>query len=175
MISMPDCAGRRVLAALVITVLVGCGGDDSSTPAEDSGPDSVVKDSSTGDTSIVDASKDSNVADTSVADGSVSDASDAAIADASDADPPNDGGAPDASIVCSPGNGFGYASVDGGCGTGEQYACNADKYELLCECPAASCTCTKNGAKVGSVAFAGCPGCKMPNFATVASGCGVPY
>ncbi len=169
MISMPRCAVRRVFAALVIMVLVGCGGDDLTTPAEDSGIDAVVKDSTTGDTSMIDAAKDSAVADTSV-----SDASDASVADASDASP-LDGGALDASVVCGNSQGFGYASQDGGCGTGEQYVCNADKYEILCECPAATCTCKKNGAGVGSVAFAGCPGCKQPNYATVAMGCGVPH
>lgn len=145
---------------------------------DDSGADTSMKDASSGDSSIVDAAKDTSVVDTSVVDTSVADTSvsDSSVVDASDASPPPlDAGLPDASIICSLPNGFGYASQDGGCGTGEQYVCNADKYQLLCECPAAACTCTKNGVKVGSVAFAGCPGCKMPNFATVASGCGVPY
>jgi hypothetical protein len=119
---------------------------------------------------------DGNVADTSVVDASDASSPNDAGTDASDASQPIDAGAPDASVVCNLPLGFGYASVDGGCGTGEQYTCNnVDKYELLCECPAAACTCTKNGAKVGSVPFAGCPGCKQPNFTTVASGCGVPY
>lgn len=100
----------------------------------------------------------------------MTDASDSS-ADASDASPMD----ADAPVVCGNLLGFGYASQDGGCGTGEQYSCNADKYDLLCECPAATCTCQKNGVNVGSVAYAGCPGCKAPNFATVASGCGFPH
>ncbi len=178
MIRMPTCAARRVLAAFAVVLSMGCGTtvDDVFIP-EDSGKDTTTKDVTT-DTAIVDAAKDTSIPDTSVGDTSVSDASDGAIADADpDADDGSaiDGGAPDASVLCGQAQGFGYASSDGGCGTGESYACSADKYELLCECPAQTCTCKKNGVQVSAIKFAGCPGCKQPNFASVASGCGVPY
>lgn len=175
MFLMPTCAARWVLGAFAITVAVGCGGDDSA--AEDASVDTnCACDTLVKDTAVADQkTADSSIADTSIADTSVADASDAAPDDAGVDGAIVDAGSPDASIVCSIPNGFGYASVDGGCGNGEQYQCNADKYELLCECPAQTCTCKKNGAQVGSVAYAGCPGCKSVSFANVASGCGVPY
>jgi hypothetical protein len=172
-LGMPGCAARRVGIACAIVVLFGCGSNAADDTVPDSGLDgshdsSVARDSSVADSG---SGKDSSVTDAG------SDADTDAEADA-DTDSGMDAGAdsgPDSGVLCGSKIGFGYISFDGGCGTGEDYSCGSDKYEILCECPGAACKCTKNSIGVGSVAYSGCPSCKSPSFSSIAAGCGVPY
>jgi hypothetical protein len=126
-----------------------------------------------GDTGV-DAGED---ATSDAADDSPDDASDDVIVDATpDVLPPP----PDGGVTCGTKLGYGFVSVgDGGgaCGTGEDYSCGTDMYQIECDCPSAMCTCQKNGIVTGGMAsYAGCPGCgATPAFSTLASMCGIPY
>lgn len=69
-------------------------------------------------------------------------------------------------------------AVDGdGCRSTQSYSCGASAYEIVCSCPAATCTCTKNGAVVGTATWTGCRGgagsCAI-SFGGVAEQCGIP-
>jgi len=166
-IGMPGCAAMRLGGALGIVVALGCGSNTADDTIPDSGGDGSL-DSSIHDSSVADSGKDANVVPDSGADADTDAGTDA------DTDAGTDSG-PDSGVVCGAKLGMGYVSLDGGCGTGEDYTCGTDMYEIMCECPAATCTCTKNSKPAGSVAFAGCPGCKAPSFSAVASGCGIPF
>jgi hypothetical protein len=94
----------------------------------------------------------------------------------------SDGGSPmDATVICGKKAGFGFASAGDAsgpmsCGTGVNYTCGTDKYEITCECSEATCACTKDKAIAGMAAYSGCPGCSStPDFADVAAACGIPY
>lgn len=94
-----------------------------------------------------------------------------------DATPVLDSPAP---IVCSS-NGMGGSSggpTDGGpppCETSESETCSdGTTYNVDCQCPQATCTCTvmaTNGGSGGSVAYAGCPSCTTANLFAL---CGFP-
>jgi hypothetical protein len=144
-------------------------GDDS---AGDSGQDA-------GDESTDDASDDASV-DSSVDSGvdSSVDSGDDASSDAAEGGGQSD--ASDASIACGPKVIFMLPPPppDSGppvCGTGENYTCGNDAYMILCSCPMGSCSCTKNNAPAGSVAYGGCPLCSQPNYAAIAAACGIQY
>ncbi|HEY2368680.1 MAG TPA: hypothetical protein VGH87_19920, partial [Polyangiaceae bacterium] len=71
-----------------------------------------------------------------------------------------------------------YVSIgdSGVCGTGEDYSCGNDAFEIVCECPAATCTCLKNKYDAGTTTYNGCPSCTTnPNFSGIAAACGIPY
>ena len=172
--------GVPVCAIAAIGVAFACG---------TSSDDNIIVDASSDTTTDVktDAKTDSGV-DTGVdakADSAAdagSDASDAEVDATSDA--PSDAGidvivvdAGDSGTTCGSKQGFGYVSIGdaGVCGIGEDYTCGLDGYEILCECPAAACTCYKNKNDAGSVAYGGCPTCSTPSFSTIASACGIPY
>jgi hypothetical protein len=65
-----------------------------------------------------------------------------------------------------------------GCTAEQTYSCGANAYEIVCSCPAATCTCTKNGAVVGTANWTGCgdgPGMSCDiSFGGVAEQCGIP-
>jgi hypothetical protein len=170
-------------AIAAIGVAIACGGDSSDN---DGGVDGSVDGTTdakadTGVDAKADAKSDGAVdAGTDATDAS-SDVSIDAIVDAPD-DSPSDAGtdAPivDSGVTCGTKQGFGYVSIgdSGACGTGEDYMCGTDSYEILCECPGAMCTCTKNKNDAGTTSYNGCPSCTTnPNFSGIAASCGIPY
>lgn len=187
---MPTCAGRSsdkgvriaISVLLAASLAAACGGTSADdTVGPDSGADAEGIDAGK-DASIADSGKDTSTTDSGSDAGT--DASTDAATDAStdaDVDAGPDASSGDSGVTCGSKMGFGYVSIssDGGtgsCGTGEDYACGGDKYEILCECPAETCTCKKNGSTVMvSSGYAGCPACTTPTFSTVAAGCGIPY
>jgi hypothetical protein len=172
--------GVPVCAIAAIAVAVACGSGSSDDNVLDASPDGTTTDAK------ADAKADTGVdakPDSTVDAGSDADAETDAQVDAPD-DSPTDTGidviiidSGSDSSTCGSKLGFGYVSLGdgGGCGTGEDYSCSTDSYEILCECPSAVCTCYKNKADAGTVTFTGCPSCSTPNFSAIASSCGIPY
>jgi hypothetical protein len=171
-----------------IAVAIACGGDNSE---DDGGVDGSVDGTTdakadTGTDAKADAKTDGAVdAGSDATTDASSDAPVDAVVDAPD-DSPSDAGidAPivdsgtDANVTCGSKQGFGYVSTgdSGICGTGEDYMCSTDAYEILCECPAATCTCFKNKVDAGTATYNGCPSCTTnPNFSVIAASCGIPY
>lgn len=64
-----------------------------------------------------------------------------------------------------------------GCTATQSYSCGDTAYEIVCSCPAATCSCTKNGEEVGAATWTGCGGgdgsCAI-TFGGVAEQCGIP-
>jgi hypothetical protein len=86
-----------------------------------------------------------------------------------DAESPNRGGESATCINVMAGGG-----ADGNsCNAEQTYTCGADSYRIDCSCPAATCTCEKNGVVVGSASYDSCPSCAMA-FASAAEQCGIP-
>lgn len=186
--SLPRCATAANLAAVAIMIVVNaCGGGDdnltdSGTDATTDGPgQDAAKDSST------EAGKDAG-ADATDASNDVNDGGTDATDDVTDAgtDVSSDGGSEgstdagiDVIVTCGSFVGYGFVSSgdSGICGTGEDYMCGTDSYQIECDCPSATCTCEKNGTPVGSMpSYAGCPSCTVtPSFSTLATACGIPY
>jgi hypothetical protein len=161
-------------------------GQDAATDAtgRDGAADAPSETSEAGD-DVTEAGDDANDAEAGddATDGSGDDADatldgppDSTLDSPLDAD---DGGLPDAMVVCGSKIGFGFGGVgDGGmlmCGTGEDYTCANDGYEILCECPTQVCTCSRNKVLLKTIPYAGCPSCQLPNFAQIAAACGIPY
>jgi hypothetical protein len=186
----PTCATALKVATL--GVFLACSsGDNTITDAGSDGTVDATSDASvdSGKDSAVDAGMDSGHDSGADADAGVDSGSDASD-DASDAsndvetdvitDSGFDGSTLDATVTCGPISGYGFVSVGdggGGCGTGEDYMCGTDSYQLECDCPSGICTCEKNGIPHGSGGvYGGCPSCTTtPSFSSIATMCGVPY
>jgi len=101
-------------------------------------------------------------------------------ADAGEAKGPADGGldgeADDTDASCGRTETGGTIDSNG-CTSTQSYSCGASAYEIACTCPASTCTCTKNGAVVGTATWNGCSGgsgsCAI-SFGGVAEQCGIP-
>ena len=179
------------MLAIPTAVMLACGGGDDDndagndatvdSPTVDTGVDSTVdsgKDAGldSGDASLDsgDASVDAEPDAADASDASdVSDATDSGLGDAGDA--AVDAGLDDAG--CGAKLGFGSASVDAGCVTGEAYTCGANEYTIECRCSPGICGCTKNDASIPMLFnYAGCPTCSMtPDYTSLAAGCMIPY
>jgi len=180
--------GVPMCAVAAIAVAIACSGNnadddggvdgsvDGTTDAKaDAGPDAKpdAKPDATND-GAVDAGSDVTTDSSTDA---PADAPDDSPSDAGVDAPIVDGGN-DSGVTCGTKQGFGYVSTgDAGlCGTGEDYTCGNDAYEILCECPAATCTCFKNKVDAGTASYNGCPSCTTnPNFSGIAATCGIPY
>ena len=157
-----------------LLTVVACSSNTDGTPepnpTDDSGlTESGVADAAPHSSPIKDSGKDTSVNDSDL------EAGDDADTDAGDAST----GAIDSGVVCGAKLSSGYVGLgDSGklCGTEEDYGCSVDKYTILCECPANTCKCQRNGLPVASVAYSGCPACSGgPTFSSIASSCGIPY
>lgn len=160
---------------------MGCGGDDQPPATGGVAHDSGSTDGTAAtDGTLTDGTADGN-ADGGT-DASTDAPHDAALRDVGpqpdapiqDGDLPIDAIAGDAS--CGTKADLSVSPDAGVCLSIETYSCGVDQYEIDCNCPAATCTCQKNGSQVGSaVSLAGCPACSMPNYASIAAACGIPY
>jgi hypothetical protein len=172
--------GVPMCAIAAIAVAIACGGDNADDDGGlDGSPDGTTD--AKADAGL-DAKADSTTdakADSTTDAGSdaQSDAPDDSPSDAGIDAPIVDGGI-DSGVTCGTKQGFGFVSIgdSGACGTGVDYSCGNDAYEILCECPAATCTCTKNKNDAGTTSYNGCPSCTTnPTFSTIAATCGIPY
>jgi len=96
--------------------------------------------------------------------------------DAGATDTSNDGGQPatgDGSVVCSSSGSSNSRSADGGCSEPHAFGvCGETPYDVICECPAGFCLCTKNGVHVGMVQAPGvCTTCQADDGVIA---CGFP-
>lgn len=58
------------------------------------------------------------------------------------------------------------------CTLAATYTCGQDVYEVDCECPTATCSCFKDGAKLKTLSYGGCPSCSSTSYDD--GGCGFP-
>ena len=78
----------------------------------------------------------------------------------------------DASAVCTRTSGGGSSGA-GSCAILDKEVCGNTGYEIDCQCPEATCTCTCCGSTVHQVTLSTCPAC--PTAAQAYALCGFPH
>jgi hypothetical protein len=172
MVRKDTLSGFRLLGVLVTLAGAGCGGSSASNQAVVADSGVVRIDASSPGTDAASAPAEAGAEGQSNAVAAMPEASTEASA-MPDAMPE---AATEAGPACMLGNGFNSGGA-GSCLVTAQATCGTDTFEVNCQCPQGTCTCTSSlghafGMDGGAVTFMGCPACPTPEQALRL--CGAP-